>query len=199
MFSIAAAAVDHPDFILNRRGGRIGAKWPVADGLVELGLAIGPPLGGWSNNLFNWMRAEGALPDRFADWDWLTVPQRIEAGELAERDVEAARAAIAAFLAPRTKRELGETAMAHKVLLAPVNDIGDLLASPQLQARGLFAEVSEGGARRTLPWAFAAGPAGMFAEPRGAPLLGEHNSEVYGGLLGITDGDLAGLRRARVI
>ena len=32
-----------------------------------------------------------------------------------------------------------------------------------------------------------------------APLLGQHNSEVYGGVLGLTDGELQQLKRDSVI
>ncbi len=198
LFSFAAAALGQADYFLNMRADRAGSKWAVRDGLVELGLAIGPPLGGWSNNVFAWMRAERALSAWLEDWDWLTVPDRLAAGEIDEAQVLAARDAIAAFLAPRTKAELVEGAMAHKVLLAPVNTIADLLASPQLAHRGLFATVKERGAARTLPWAFAHGPAGMFAAPAPAPDLGEHNGRVLGELGDGTVGSPAAAAAAKV-
>jgi crotonobetainyl-CoA:carnitine CoA-transferase CaiB-like acyl-CoA transferase len=181
--SIAAAAVGHPNYAAEMRA-RIsgGTKWTVKDGLVEMLAPMGPTLGGWSNNLFGLMKRHDAAPARFADWDWTVLPARMEAGEISEADVLAAREAIAAFLAPRTKRELADAALAHKILLAPVNDIGDLLASPHHQARGLFAEVEEDGVARTLPWTFAQGPEGMFSPPRGAPAQGQHNAAVLGAL-----------------
>ena len=46
--------------------------------------------------------------------------------------------------------------------------------------RDYFVTVDEGGAKRILPGRFARGPEGMFAAPRPAPLLGEHNEEVFG-------------------
>jgi crotonobetainyl-CoA:carnitine CoA-transferase CaiB-like acyl-CoA transferase len=78
--------------------------------------------------------------------------------------------------------ELQEAAFARKLALAPVNDIGDLLSSTQLRARDFFVTVDEGGASRTLPGRFAYGPVDMFAEPKGAPVLGEDNDAVYGEL-----------------
>jgi formyl-CoA transferase len=36
-------------------------------------------------------------------------------------------------------------------------------------------------------------------EVMSAPLLGQHNSEVYGGVLGFTDGELQQLKRDSVI
>ncbi|MFI4974795.1 MAG: CaiB/BaiF CoA transferase family protein [Caulobacterales bacterium] len=197
---IASAAVGHPNFLADLRArASAGSKWQASDGLVELLLPPGPALGAWSNNLFRWMRSEGALPDRFKDWDWITLPEKLLSGEIKEADIAAARAAIAAFLAPRTKRELGEAGMKHKILLAPVNDIGDLLASPHMRERGFFQDVSEGGETRTLPWAFAQGPADMFDAPRGAPMLGEHNDEVFGDLLGLDDDEQRRLQAEAVI
>jgi crotonobetainyl-CoA:carnitine CoA-transferase CaiB-like acyl-CoA transferase len=182
---IAAAAVGHEGYNMfpppppGATAALRGPKWRVADGLVELGVGGGPG-GARSNHLFAWMREAGALPDRFADFDWTTVPMRVPPGDPLEAIVADARDAIAAFLAPRAKAELLKEAIARKLLLAPVNTIADLLASEHYRARGCFETVDEGGAARILPGRFALGPAGMFAPARPAPGLGEHNDEVFG-------------------
>jgi len=189
--SIAAAAVGHPDYGVFpppapsvARPGEAptprGPKWRVADGLVEMGIGGGPVAGPRTNSLFAWMRAENALPDRFANWDWITLPAGMMAGEITEADITAARDAIADFLAPRAKADLEREAIARKLFLAPVNTMADLLASRQLKARDYFVTVDEGGSLRTLPGRFAQGPEGMFAAPKAAPALGEHNDQVFG-------------------
>jgi crotonobetainyl-CoA:carnitine CoA-transferase CaiB-like acyl-CoA transferase len=204
MSFIAAAAVGHENYVLYPRPvqrsedlGRApaprGPKWRVRDGLVELTVG-GGPFGQRSNSLFAWMREEGALPERFAGWDWTTVPLGPLAGTPLEADVEAARDAIAAFLAPRAKADLEREAIARRLLLAPVNTMADLLGSVHLRARDYFVEVEEGGAPRILPGRFAHGPDGMFAQARPAPTLGQHNEAVFGGLLGLTAGEIAALR-----
>ncbi len=175
----AAEAVGHAGYNLFPRptpeaAARLrGPKWRVADGLVELGIG-GGPFGDRTNRLFAWMRQEGALPDRFATWNWIPLPPRLPPGDPLESEVEAARDAVAAFLAPRTKAQLEAQAIDRKLLLAPVNTMADLLASAHYRERGAFVTVTEDGADRTLPGAFARGPAGMFAAPRPAPGLGEH-------------------------
>lgn len=210
-----AAAVGHADFTilagvqarpgpksldLSGSGARTRrSKWPVRDGLVEMHLGMGPASGPKSNNLFAWMKAEGALPVELHDWDWRTLPQRILADEINEDHLEFARDAVRAFVARFTKAELMAEAVEREIMLAPVNEIGDLLASPHLEARGFFVEVDEAGRKVTLPGAFAVGPEGMFAEPRGAPALGEHNDAVYGGLLGIDEAQRARLRSEGVL
>ncbi|GGC57499.1 CoA transferase [Chelatococcus reniformis] len=210
-----AAAVGHPDFSftpairpangpkaldLSGSGARTRrSKWIVRDGLVEMHLGLGPAAGDKANNFFAWMKEEGALPAALHDWDWVKAPQRIMAGEASEDDLDLARAAVAEFLAHRSKADLLAEALKRRVLLAPINDIGDLLASEQLAARGFFVAVEEDGRPRTLPGAFAFGAADMFAPPRGAPTLGQDNESVFGELLGVEGATLAGLRQRGVI
>jgi crotonobetainyl-CoA:carnitine CoA-transferase CaiB-like acyl-CoA transferase len=186
----AAAAVGHEGYNLFPRPIRPprqpgedlalrGPKWRVADGMAELTLAAGP-FAQRSNLLFAWMAEEGALPERFEGWDWTTKPLWVLPGDPLEADIVAARDAVAAFLEPKTKAELERQAVARGLLLAPVNTMADLLASGHLEARDYFVNVDEAGARRILPGRFARGPEGLFAEPRPAPALGEHNDEVFG-------------------
>lgn len=171
------------------------SKWQVRDGLVEMHLGLGPAGGGSANNMFAWMKSEGALPEKFHDWDWRTLPDRILDGEINEDDLEAARAAVANFLAPRTKAELQREAHARKIMLAPINTMTDLLHSPQLNDRQYFWRVSEGGISRVIPGAFAKSSAnGMFAEPKGAPTLGQDNASVYCDLLGLDAASVDQLR-----
>ncbi len=188
--TITAMAVNHPGYAIAappapppENPGELaplrGPKWRVRDGLVEMGIG-GGPFGQRTNALFAWMKAEGALPERFADWDWTKVPMRIQPGDPIEPDLLAAREAVAAFLADRTKADLEREAIARKLLLAPVNTMADLLASAHLKFRDYFVTVEEDGAPRTLPGRFAHGPEGMFAPPRPAPALGAHTAEVLG-------------------
>ncbi len=172
------------------------SKWLAADGLVELHLAMGPA--GWStNNLFAWMRDEGALPDHLAEWDWKLVPQRIEAGEIEDADLENVRDVIAAFLAPRTKRQIHEQGMARRITVAPIATTRDLLDSAHFQERRVFEQVSTRQGAVELPARFAASDGFVPLKP--APLVGEHNREVYEGLPGLDGGALRDLVREGVI
>ncbi len=190
--SITAAAVGHPNYNIfppqpKRTAGPDGTpqprgpKWRVKDGLVEMMIGGGPG-GPRTNSLFAWMKAEGALPKQFADWDWTAIPIRPAADDPVMVEIEAAREAVADFLAPRTKADLEREAIARNLLLAPVKTMADLLASNHLKARDYFVTVNEGGVSRTLPGRFAVGPEGMFAPLRGAPDVGQHNDEVFAGL-----------------
>ncbi|MBX3025539.1 CoA transferase [bacterium] len=74
--------------------------------------------------------------------------------------------------------EVYHAAQQRRIPFAPVSTMGDLLASPHLQARGFFATLDVPGARVTVPGA----PYKLSATPwsirRPAPRLGEHTEEV---------------------
>lgn len=213
--SILSAAVGHENFSLRPEpksrtrktldlsgsGARTRrSKWPVRDGLVELHLALGPAAGRFTNNLFKWMLEEGACDEQTASWDWVSLPARIEADEVTEDDLERAREMVARFLAPRTKAELAEIAMKRKVLLAPVTTIEDLAASAHHAQRGFLQTVDDPVGRQVrLPGAFAMNVPNGFVALTPAPLPGQHDDEVWGGLLGIPADELASLRDQGVI
>lgn len=88
----------------------------------------------------------------------------------------------------------------RRLVFGMAQDAGDLMACPHLQARGFFREIDHP----------VAGPApypGMGAAlselpgdaPSPAPLLGQHNAEIYCDALGYAPDDLAALRYAGVI
>jgi len=174
------------------------SKWPVRDGVLELHLGVGPASGGSTNKLFAWMRAEGALPDEFADWDWIKLPARILSHEISDEQLEAARSAVGSFLARFTKQELGRVALEKGILMAPAMTVEDLVKSEHLKTRGFFETVHEQGRPRTMPGRFAAGCNEAFVPLKPAPALGEHNCEIYGAL-GLAREELDALRSRGIL
>lgn len=94
-------------------------------------------------------------------------------------------ARISAWTRARTPLEATEALQQAGVPAGPSSSAGDLLAQPQLRARGFFIapDHPETGPREipNLPWRFASLPDIPCAP---APLLGQHNEEVLLGLLG---------------
>jgi crotonobetainyl-CoA:carnitine CoA-transferase CaiB-like acyl-CoA transferase len=104
-----------------------------------------------------------------------------------------------ASVASRSKHDWFAAASERGYTFAPLDGPLEVLASPQLAARGFFgtAELADGTAVPcpTLPFGatFTAG-----GENR-APTLGEHNDEIYGEMLGISPSEQAALRGRGII
>ena len=77
---------------------------------------------------------------------------------------------------------------------------GDLANCPHLQDRDFFVDVDHpvvGRAR--YPGMAVRLPGEAISEAQPAPLLGQHNAEIFGGELGYTPEDLVALRAAGII
>lgn len=108
---------------------------------------------------------------------------------------------LGAWCAERALHDTVELLAAHGVPAAAVAGCRVSDRNPQVGARGFFEAVTHPvvGTHRVpaFPVVFGRQPARRFARP--APLLGEHNTEVLGGLLGVTADELAALTAANVI
>jgi benzylsuccinate CoA-transferase BbsE subunit len=167
--------------------------YPCADGHIYL---LATTYGQKWDPLVHWMIDSGVKgAEQFLEPRWRTV-------EWLQQD-EAKAIFLEAFLAltlPRTKAELYAGGVERQLPLCPINTPADVLASPQLAARGYFAEVPH--PARDRPLVMSGPPYQLSATPwrlRGpAPTLGQHNAAIYGERgLGATD--LAHLRAAGVI
>jgi crotonobetainyl-CoA:carnitine CoA-transferase CaiB-like acyl-CoA transferase len=97
-------------------------------------------------------------------------------------------------------QDLYREGQGRRICLAPVNTMADLMNSAHLKAREFFVQVSHAVAGTcTYPGApFKTSEAG-WAIHRPAPLLGEHNEEIYGKRLGLSQQELEGLKKEGVI
>lgn len=146
-------------------------KWSCRDGLVELHLSMGPAAGTFTNNLFGWLRAEGAVTDDIAAWDWRALPD-----QLSTSDIERARAAVRAFLLTKTKAEVLDAAIKHRLLCMAIYDVADVYHSAHLAERHFWSTVDINGVEVRIPGRIAHvtdGPQPTVRRP--APRLGEHD------------------------
>ena len=124
------------------------------------------------------------------------------AGVTAHRDDTALAEAFDERLKPwfqeRTKEEIFHTCSEWRIPCAPVTHPGELLDDPHFRERGFWRSIDHPVAGR-LPY-----PGAPFRltetpwQPGRAPLLGEHNREIYG-RLGYDGEDLVRLRQGGVI
>jgi formyl-CoA transferase len=108
-------------------------------------------------------------------------------------------AMVEAWTEKRTKHEVMEILAGAGIPCGAVLDSAEVLADKHLRQRGFIVEL-EHPARGAYP--MPANPVRLSDSPTEvvrAPLLGEHNAEVYGKLLGCGEAELEALRRDGVI
>ena len=98
------------------------------------------------------------------------------------------------------KDDLFRKLQAEAVSAVPVNTSEDVVKSPQMKARGFFAEIKHPKAGKlkypTAPYKFSNSPRKGW---RAAPLLGQHNELIYCERLGYSKEDLVKMRETKVI
>jgi crotonobetainyl-CoA:carnitine CoA-transferase CaiB-like acyl-CoA transferase len=137
--------------------------------------------------------------------DWMGKPASISGPEFEKmafrrKHPEIVVGAIAEFCARHTKEELYEEGQKRRIAVTPINTAGEFIEMEQTKSRGLFVDMEHpviGKYRQ-----FGVVPRLMEtpgAIHRPAPLLGEHNQEIFIGDLGMTNDDLVALRAEGVI
>jgi crotonobetainyl-CoA:carnitine CoA-transferase CaiB-like acyl-CoA transferase len=158
-------------------GGSYQEQWPCKDGFVSFSLRGGA--GGVRSNrgLIDWMRREGMADDFINSVDW-------DSFDMAKVDEEWLRRAgktIGAFFLAHTKAELYEGALKYRIILCPVSSMEEVTASPQLKAREFWVDVEhdELDESITYPGAFVKISETPCKIGCRAPLIGEHNGQIY--------------------
>ncbi|MBI3954026.1 MAG: CoA transferase [Chloroflexi bacterium] len=162
--------------------------YPASDGFVSILPAV-QRIDEWET-LLKWMDSEGMAGD-LMDPKWLDLLT-------VRREKEHFEQLFEAFTRSHTRQELFEAAhfrFPTQVFLAPINTAEDIANDPHLEARGFFVEVNhpELGAALRYP-----GPPFRLSETpwqshHRAPLLGEHNRQVYEEELGLSGHELRAL------
>jgi len=177
-------------------GHRATQLWPCKDGWVSWshgGLSrLGPSL-----PLIKWMESEGFTNDFLKGFNW----NRPDFAQLPQEEWDKIEEPTARFFMFHTKAELLEGAVKHEAMLYPVATTADILENPQLIARGFWVDLEhpELDASITYPGAFGISSEVPINITRRAPLIGEHNQEIYEGELGISNEKLVILKQAGVI
>ncbi len=132
-------------------------------------------------------------PDLLEDPRWATLARRAEGGD-------EINAMVAAWVAARPAAEVEATCLEHGVPVATINDAADILADPHVAARGDLVTVDDPVAGPHLQQApFPRLDGAAPAAPAPAPALGQHNREVWCGLVGLAPSDLETLTADGVI
>lgn len=146
--------------------------------------------------LLEWANQEGYMLE-LKDHDWSAT----SAQTVTQEDIDLRTRLLEEFLMTKTKAECIERAAEHAILLIPANNARDILESPQLAYREFFQPVEhpELGEVITYPGFPIIIDGARPDIQRRAPLIGEHNEEVYEKELGISREQLVILKNRQVI
>jgi CoA:oxalate CoA-transferase len=109
-------------------------------------------------------------------------------------------ALIAAWTQTLGKMEIFAVAKRHRIPLAPVRGVDEVMHDPGMHERGFLAEIEHDEIGRitvpTSPLRFhGADPVPLMPSPK----LGQHNQEIYGGWLGLSEAEIGELKDGGVI
>jgi benzylsuccinate CoA-transferase BbsE subunit len=177
---------------------RVRINWPCADGYVNYMLQ-GGGVAPSTRALFHWMEEDGFDVASLQAIEWESMGY----GRITPEVMDTVVGPMADFFMRHTREELTHESVSRRILLFPVATPSDLRQHPQLEARGYFTalEHPELGTTIDYPGAFIKNGDGSAVAGlrRRAPLVGEHNVEVYGGELGLPASEIEALRRGGVI
>ena len=185
------AGYDRLGIVRRREGNRLSHSapldnYPTADGSFVCIVA---------GSDANFTRLCGAMerPDLVTEARFATLAERAAHGD-------EINAIVAAWTSSLTSEEVTARCVAHDVPVGTAYSAADIFADPHMRARGDLVAVDDpviGAVRQQAPFPrLTRSPA---AVPSGAPRLGAHNREVWCGLLGLSDAELADLAERGVV
>jgi crotonobetainyl-CoA:carnitine CoA-transferase CaiB-like acyl-CoA transferase len=146
-----------------------------------------------NDNLYRKFCEAAGCPELAADSRFATNGKRVENRDELKRLLDA-------IFARRTRKEWGELLDAAGVPNGPINDIAQVFAEPQVQARGVRIEAEHPVAGKlpmvASPMRFSGTPLEHETPP---PLLGQHTEEILAKVLGRSAADIARLRESGAI
>jgi crotonobetainyl-CoA:carnitine CoA-transferase CaiB-like acyl-CoA transferase len=167
--------------------------WPCKDGHVTLYLRGGAQAGlvNSSRELVKMANEEG-LALELQDYDWY----KHDRGKISQEQEDFVAGHIDSYFRTKNKADLFDEAVKRDIILTPASNAKDLLESPQLAARGYWTEVAhpELGEAVVYPGAPVKLSDAPWKIQCRAPLIGEHNDEIYCGELGFSKEDVVLLK-----
>jgi benzylsuccinate CoA-transferase BbsE subunit len=185
--------------VQHRGGGRaiLGRIWECKDGYVYAMFWGGTAGKRWNTPLVNWMESEGVATDFIKEFNWEELNLFHTPPEILMKIAEPTRA----LFMRHTKAELLEAALVHNAQVYPLNSAAEIAGNRQLASREYWVELEhpELGTSVTYPGPFAKTTEAPPRILRRAPLIGEHNKEIYIGEMGYSEEKFRELKRDGII
>jgi crotonobetainyl-CoA:carnitine CoA-transferase CaiB-like acyl-CoA transferase len=167
------------------------------DGHIIFAMFGGPIAAKRMRALVAWMAEEGMADTFLREFDWDKWTPLTFTTETARK----LQTRFAVFFMTKTKKELFDAALREGYLIAPINSIGNVAEDPHLRERGFWEEVEHPELGETLryPGAPYKSVESPYRITKRAPLIGEHNDDIFCRELGFSDDRIADLKNRGVI
>ncbi len=174
--------------------------WNCKDGLVTYSIYGGAVAARNIPPLLEWIDTEGPTDSSVTELkerNWETF----DMAKVSQGEISMIETAIENFFMAHTKAELYEGALKRRIMLTPVNTVKDIAESPQLKAREFWVDIEHPELEASIlyPGAFCAASQTPPGVRRRAPLIGEHNLEIYEQELGFSREQLITLKQGHII
>ena len=185
------ASYDRLGIVREREGNRLRNSapldnWETADGQFVSIVAAG-------DGLFPRLARAMGRPDLLADARFASLKARVE-------HADEINGIVGNWVKQHSAAEVEAILLQAEVPFTRAHSIADIAADPHYAAREDIVTVDDptiGPIRMQAVYPRLSGTPGRIA--RGAPKLGEHNREIYGSLLGLSDDELAALQADGVV
>lgn len=170
--------------------------WRCKDGWVSW-IIMGGAASHFMHSLVKWMDEEAMADDFIKSIKWENYDFSTQTQESMDHISEP----ISKFFLARTMKELFTEGLKRDIPIYPISTPGDLLNNAQLASRDFWVELkhTELGVTIPYPGVFVKGSGAHCDIRHRAPLIGEHNREIYEQELGIPIDELIVLKQAGVI
>ena len=170
--------------------------YPCKDGFVTARVMVGRGFGALQKRLVEVMDSRGMAEDlKNEDWTAFGLDSTTQ------KDIDHWEEVMARFFAAHTKKELHEMAKKHALAVVPVYNAREVIEYEQLQQREFWVEVEYPELESSV---IHPGPIGKLSSAasrrmRRAPLIGEHNKQIYMDDLGLSPDEILLLKGNHVI
>ena len=171
--------------------------WSCKDGYMNFTVLGGVPGRKTMTPLAKWMEEEGMEDEFISQTDWGSFDFFGLTTELVARTVEP----ITRFFMHHTKAEIFERFMKEGAMAFPVTTSEDIATDPHLIEKGFWQEVEHPELNENI--CYPSPPTRINGEyppiRMRAPLLGEHNEDIYMGILNLSQEELISLKAEGLI
>ena len=178
-------------------GAKMRVFWPCKDGYLNF-IIYGGEAGRKTNQaLVEWMDSKGMAPEFLKKKEW----KSFNIAEVTQEEIDRMEEPISRFFQDVAKKEFFEEVIKREMLGYPVASVEEIFQDPQLEFRKFWQSIDhpELGTSILYPGGFAKFSEGPCKIWRRAPLIGEHNEEVYCGELGMKGEEVEKLKQEGAI